>query len=66
MLAVAAAALRPAVALATFADDHYELRIRYAHVTGDRPGGIELLHRPRRRIEEALARVLAGSHPGPQ
>lgn len=50
----------------TFADDNYEMRIRYAQVTGDRPGGIELLHRPRRRIEEDLSRALGNPRPSQQ
>lgn len=50
----------------TFADDNYEMRIRYAQVTGERPGGITLLRRPRRRIEEALAHALGNARPGQQ
>ena len=50
----------------TFADDNYALRLRYAQVTGARPEGIELLRRPRRRIEEELARALDHACPGQQ
>jgi hypothetical protein len=39
-------------------DDNYALRIEYARVSGERPGGTTLLTRSRRRVEEDLARVL--------
>ena len=44
----------------TLADDDYALRRTYARVTGDRPGGTALLRRTRRRVEQDLARALAG------
>lgn len=50
----------------TFADDNLALRLRYAQATGERPEGAKLLSVPRRRIEEALARVLDSSPPLPQ
>jgi hypothetical protein len=42
----------------TLSDDNYALRIEYARVTGDRPGGTTLLTRPRSRIERDLAAFL--------
>lgn len=50
----------------TFADDNYELRIRYTQVTGERPEGTKLLSIPRRRIEEELARALDNVRPRQQ
>jgi hypothetical protein len=47
----------------TLADDNYALRVRYAEVTGKRPGGIKLLSLPRRRIEEELTRALGNALP---
>jgi hypothetical protein len=50
----------------TLADDNYELRLRYAQVTGARPAGTKLLSLPRRRIEEELARALHNARHGRQ
>lgn len=50
----------------TIADDILVLRMRYAEVTGERLEGVKLLSLPRRRIEEALARALAKTHPNTQ
>jgi hypothetical protein len=44
--------------LLCLSDDNYALRIEYARVTGDRPGGAALLTRSRSRIERDLARFL--------
>ena len=45
------------------ADDNYALRVEYARVTGDRPGGVALLTRPRSRIERDLAQALGKPSP---
>jgi hypothetical protein len=44
-------------------DDNYALRLTYARVSGERPGGTALLTRTRRRIEQDLARALAQQLP---
>lgn len=46
-------------------DDNYALRVEYARVSGDRPGGTTLLTRSRRRIEADLAQFLGQPAPPP-
>ena len=50
----------------TLAGDNYELRIRYARITGARPAGTKLLSIPRHRIEEELACALGNARHGQQ
>ena len=45
------------------ADDNFALRMNYAHITGDRPSGTELLTRKRYKIEKDLARFLEKTSP---
>ena len=49
----------------TLSDDNYALRLEYARVSGERPGGTALLTRPRRRVEQDLARSLSQATPPP-
>src|SRR5208337_2017481 len=35
----------------TLADDNYAVRVAYVRATGERPGGVSLLTRPRHQVE---------------
>ena len=41
----------------TLADDNYAVRVAYVRATGERPGGVSLLTRPRHQVERALAQA---------
>ncbi len=41
----------------TLADDNYAVRVAYLRATGERPGGVSLLTRPRHQVERALAQA---------
>jgi len=38
----------------TLADDNYAVRVVYVRATGERPGGVPLLTRPRHQVERTL------------
>ncbi|MGZ5950371.1 MAG: hypothetical protein ACXWO1_09570 [Isosphaeraceae bacterium] len=40
-----------------WADDNYAVRVAYVRATGERPGGVSLLTRPRHQVERALAQA---------
>ncbi len=41
----------------TLADDNYAVRVAYVRATGERPGGVSLLTRPRHQVERALVTI---------